>query len=320
MCRKCESLIKAIDRYLEKADDSLADDLDAEGYVESRKTLKTARKIEDEVAEALLEETDLFISEASKAVDLEEFAKQVWPNVKLTDALAKKLESIFVERFTEFMPGIVEVYLQRTDKQLTLESVSKMTTGWIERWSGQLGEIMKLTSHTEIERILTNGLSNGDDIATFTRNILESGIRDEYYRARNVAVTEVLRAHSVAQQEAFMQSPAVSQKLWRHTGSYRNEPRQNHVDMDGQTVNKSEPFTLIGEDGSTYYPMYPRDPALPPSESVNCHCIDEPVVNEEILGLPLEERQALQQAAIDAMDDEWEKELDAANRAKAGIE
>jgi hypothetical protein len=28
----------------------------------------------------------------------------------------------------------------------------------------------------------------------------------------------------------------------------------------------------------------------------------------------------LQQQAIDEMDDEWEKELDAANRAKAGID
>jgi hypothetical protein len=34
----------------------------------------------------------------------------------------------------------------------------------------------------------------------------------------------------------------------------------------------------------------------------------------------LEERQRLQQEAIDAMDDEWEKELDAQNKAKAGID
>ena len=38
------------------------------------------------------------------------------------------------------------------------------------------------------------------------------------------------------------------------------------------------------------------------------------------MGLPLEERQRLQQKAIDEMDDEWEKELDARNKAKAGIE
>ena len=58
---------------------------------------------------------------------------------------------------------------------------------------------------------------------------------------------------------------------------------------------------------------------LPPEESVNCHCICQPVVSEDILGLPLEERQRLQQEAIDKMDDDWERELDARNKAKAGI-
>ena len=180
--------------------------------------------------------------------------------------------------------------------------------------------MMQLTSHKEIESILEKGLKNGSGIAEFTRNILDSGIRDEYYKARRVAVTEVLRAHSVAQQEAFMQSPSVSEKRWRHTGSYRNEPRKNHVEMNGKKVPKEEPFELTGRKGGTYQCMYPRDTILPPEESINCHCICQPVVNEEILGLSLEERQRLQQEAIDTMDDDWEKELDAKNKAKAGIQ
>lgn len=117
-----------------------------------------------------------------------------------------------------------------------------------------------------------------------------------------------------------MQSPAVSEKMWKHTGEYRNEPRQNHVEMDGQRVPVEESFDLVGADGSGYSPMYPRDTSLPPEESINCHCICQPVVNEEILGLPLEERQQLQRQIVEEMDDEWEKELDAANRAKAGID
>ena len=45
----------------------------------------------------------------------------------------------------------------------------------------------------------------------------------------------------------------------------------------------------------------------------------QPVVSEEVLGLSLEERQALQAQAIAEDDDEWEKELDAQNKARAGI-
>lgn len=320
MCMNCAPLIKAIDAYIAKADGDLADALDKEGYAKPKKTLKYAQDIEDGVAEALVEETDYFIAEAEKAVDLETFAKDVWPKVKLKDELKGKLAAVFKENLEKFMPEFIGYYIKQTDKDLKLSQVSRRTTAWVKSWSEELGEIMKLNSHKEIERILEKGLKDGSSIATFTREILDSGIRDEYYKARRVAVTEVLTAHRAAQQEAFMQSPAVSEKMWRHTGEYRNEPRQNHVDMDGQRVPVGEPFELIGADGGTYTPMYPGDPILPPEERINCHCIEQPVVSEEILGLPLEERQRLQQETIDDMDDEWEKELDAKNKAKAGID
>lgn len=320
MCMNCAPLIKAIDAYIAKADGDLADALGKEGYAKPKKTLKYAQDIEDGVAEVLVEETDYFIAEAEKAVDLETFAKDIWPKVKLKDELKGKLAAVFKENLEKFMPEFIGYYIKQTDKDLKLSQVSKRTTAWVKSWSEELGEIMKLNSHKEIERILEKGLKDGSSIATFTREILDSGIRDEYYKARRVAVTEVLTAHRAAQQEAFMQSPAVSEKMWRHTGEYRNEPRQNHVDMDGQRVPVGEPFELIGADGGTYNPMYPGDPILPPEERINCHCIEQPVVSEEILGLPLEERQRLQQEAIDDMDDEWEKELDAKNKAKAGID
>lgn len=320
MCMECAPLIKAIDAYIQKADDGLADALGAEGYIKPKKTLKYAQDIEDSVAEALLEETDYILAEAEKAVDLETFAADIWPGVKLNDAAKSKLATVFAERLGEFLPEYIGYYIAQTDRGLKLTQVSKRTLAWVKSWSKDLGEIMQLNSHKEIERILEKGLAEGSGITEFTRAILDSGIRDEYYKARRVAVTEVLRAHSVAQQEAYMQSPAVSEKMWKHTGEYRNEPRQNHVDMDGQRVPVEEPYELIGADGGTYEPMYPRDPLLPPEESINCHCISQPVVSEEILGLPLEERQRLQQEAIDAMDDEWEKELDAQNKAKAWID
>lgn len=312
--------MKAIDAYLEKADNDLEAELEAEGYQEPKKTLKYAKDLEDEITEALLAETDYFLAAAEKAVDLDTFAKLIWPGIVLNDELREKLAQIFLEYFDSFMPEFVECYIKQTDKDLKLPQVSKRTKAWTKKWSVELAELMQLTSHREIEKILETELENGSSIATFTRDIMESGIRDEYYKARRAALTEVLRAHSVAQQEAFMQSPAVQEKMWRHTGSYRNEPRKNHVDMGGQRVPVSEPFTLDGIKGGTYYPMYPRDTNLPPEESINCHCICQPVVSEEILGLSLEERQKLQQEAIDNMDDEWEKELDAKNKAKAGIE
>jgi len=320
MCVNCRPLIKAIDAYIQKVDNDLSDELEMQGFLESEKTVEYIQDIEDGVAEALLEETDYILSEAEKAIDLETFAEDIWPGVKLNDTVKDKLVTVFTENFDKFMPEFVEYYIAQTDRDLTLLQVSKRTTAWVKNWSKNLGDIMKLNSHNEIERILEKGLKDGKGIAAFTREILDSGIRDEYYKARRVAVTEVLRAHSVAQQEAFMQSPAVTEKMWKHTGSYRNDPRENHVKMNGQHVPVNEPFELEGIKKGTHHPMYPRDTSLPPEESINCHCICQPVVDEDILGLSLEERQRLQQEAIDEMDDEWEKELDAKNKAKAGID
>lgn len=320
MCMNCRPLIKAIDAYLKKADDRLCDELEEQGYAEPEKTVEYIQEIEDGVEEALLEETDYFLAEAEKAVDLETFMKDIWIGVKLNDVLKSKLAIVFAENLEQFMPEFIGYYIAQTDKDLKLEQVSARTTAWVKSWSKELSEMMQLNSHKEIEGILEKGLKKGSGIAEFTRDILDSGIRNEYYKARRVAVTEVLRAHSVAQQEAFMQSPSVSEKMWKHTGSYRNEPRKNHVEMNGKKVPKDERFELTGIKGSIYQCMYPRDTILPPEESINCHCICQPVVDEDILGLSLEERQRLQQEAIDEMDDNWEKELDARNRAKAGME
>lgn len=319
MCIHCNSLIKAIDVYIKKADDNLSDELEAQGYIKSEKTIKYIQEIEDGVVEALLDETDEIIAEAEKAIDLETFAEDVWSKVKLDNTTKVKLIKVFKEKLNKFMPEFIGYYIAQTDKDLKLTQVSERTMAWVEGWSKELGEIMQLNSHKEIEHILEKGLKEGSSIAEFTHEILDSGIRNEYYKARRVAVTEVLTAHRVAQQEAFMQSPVVSEKMWKHTGEYRNEPRQNHVDMDGQRVPVNEPFELIGADGSIYNPMFPGDTILPPEERINCHCIEQPIVSEEILGLSLEERQRLQQQAIDEMDDDWEKELDARNRARSEI-
>ena len=319
MCIHCNSLIKAIDVYIKKADDNLSDELEAQGYIKSEKTIKYIQEIEDGVVEALLDETDEIIAEAEKAIDLETFAEDVWSKVKLDNTTKVKLIKVFKEKLNKFMPEFIGYYIAQTDKDLKLTQVSERTMAWVEGWSKELGEIMQLNSHKEIEHILEKGLIEGSSIAEFTHEILDSGIRNEYYKARRVAVTEVLTAHRAAQQEAFMQSPVVSEKMWKHTGEYRNEPRQNHVDMDGQRVPVNEPFELIGADGSIYNPMFPGDTILPPEERINCHCIEQPIVSEEILGLSLEERQRLQQQAIDEMDDDWEKELDAKNRARSEI-
>lgn len=315
----CAPLIKAIDAYIAKEDGDLAAALAEAGFIDPDATVAEINALEEKVAAALTAETDYLLEALKDTIDLEVFVKEVWPKLKADDAVAQDLFDIFWAELEGYMKPLASGYIAQTDGELTVETVSKRTTAWVKSWSQELADLMKLDGHTMIETILLKGVEEGQSVAEVTQAILDSGIRNEYFRARRVAVTETLRAHSAAAQEAMMQSPAVEEKEWKHTGAYRNAPRQNHVAMNGQRVGKGDTFTLEGADGKTYHPAYPRDSILPAGESVNCHCISQPIVSEEALGLPIEERRRLQAEAIAAMDDDWEKELDAQNKAASGL-
>lgn len=320
MCLQCGPLIKAIDAYLAKEDNDLVEQLTIEGYLEAQASVYTMNEIEELVTALLESNADDLLAELNTAVDLKTFFEDNWPEIKKNSNLAQQLYDVFHDEFTTIMPGYVEAYVKQTDAELQVTTLTKRTTDWIKGWSSKLAELMKLDTDTQIEAVLETGLKDGKSVTEIAAAIADSGIRSPGYRARRAALTEVLRAHGYAQLESYIQSPAVEQKGWRHTGAYRNEPRANHVAMDGVVVGVKETFTLNGQDGGTYYPMGPRDTCLPASESVNCHCILQPVVSAAVLGLPLEERQRLQAEAIAEDDGAWIAELEAKNKAKAGIE
>lgn len=317
MCR-CGDLIKAIDAYIAKADNDLADELEKSGFSEPKKTVENASALEDKLAEILALEKEYFLKKAKTAVSLKQL-KKIWPKIAKEDDADAKLAEAFLKDFTKNIPTLADGYIKVIDPELTVKTITERTTAWAKDWSDELGRLMKLSTKDEIEKLLVDNLENGKSVADFTRALMDEGIRSVRYRARTAALTESLRAHSVAQQEAITQNPAVEDKEWVHTGAYRNKPRENHVDMDGVIVPKNSTFTLIGADGEVYYPMFPRDSCLPVGEVANCHCIHRGIVNESVLGLSLEERKELQKAAIEEDDGAWERELDAKNRAKAGI-
>lgn len=316
MCRYCGSLIKAIDKYIAMADDDLADELEAEGRAEAADSVKMMSDMEDGIAVALVAQTEYFIKKikAQKSVaDL----MDVFDEIKAGDIYCDEIAVVAKKEFVKYIPKMVVSYSADFDSGIKITAVSKRTTAWIDSWSEELADIMKLNSHKEIETILKKALENGDSIPIVTQTILDSGIRDEYYKARRVAMTEMFRAQNVSKYEAMLQSPVVAKKMWRHIDV--GTPRPYHLFMDGMTVDKDRPFTLIGADGETYYPLYPIDPCLPAGEAINCHCIIEEITDESILGLSIEERQQMRDEALAKLDEEWEKEVDDKYRAMAGL-
>ena len=320
----CNELINTINAYIQKADEKLSDALEKAGFVEPKETVEHIEKLEEQLAEIFEEQSaevqELLKKAEENGLELEETVNTQWKDFKSADTIKEKLFHIFVGTFSEYIPELSNIYISKLDSELVVTQITEKTTDWIASWSDELSELMKLSSHEEIESVLDSAFRSGKSIDKLSREILQNGIRDEYYKARRAAITEILRAHSVAREESIQQCPAATDKEWVHTGSYRNEPRENHVKISGQVVAKNQPFTLVGKDGFTYHPQYPRDTSLPAGESINCHCIHRGIASKDVLGLSLEERKKLQQQAIDELDEEWRKEIDGENKARAGID
>lgn len=325
MCTACSKLLNAIDAYIAKADKKLSEELENAGFADSENTVKHIEKLEEQIVEVLKEQSKSFeeLLEAAekKGVSLEEFLEKNWKEFKNRDNIMEKLFPVFFNEYSEYVPALANIYIKQMDSELIVEQITRKTTDWIAQWSYELSDLMHLSSHMEIENVLIKGLKSGKGVGDIARDIQANGIRDEYYKARRAALTETLRAHSFAREDSIWQCPAAEMKEWVHTGEYRNEPRPNHEAINGQIVGKDENFVLIGADGVTYYPIMPKDPALPAAEVINCHCIHRGIASEKILGLSLEERKRLQQQAIEDLESDPDRyaELDEELKNRAGI-
>lgn len=314
-----DPIYDAIDRYLAKADEDLEDELKEEGYAEPKDTVSEMNSLEEEIADILHSQTTALVT-ALKAADGDwDAAQENVSDMIDEDDIAEQVTEVANAMYELNIPKLATVYIQESDGELVVDTLRQRTSEWFASWSEQLGNLMKVNTHKQITDLIQKTIANGDDIATLTRKIMSGGWRTEYYQAKRVAVTEVLRAHSIAKEEAIQQSPVVDMKEWRHTGAHKIKPRPNHVAMDGQMVPKDQSFEMQGKDGGTYYPMFPRDPNLPAGESINCHCIHRGIVNQETLGLSIDERKKMQRAFIDNDDGSWEKEQNEKEKAKAGI-
>lgn len=314
-----DPLIKALDGYIAKADDDLKDQLDDEGFVDADGTVKAESSLEDKLTQILENEQTAIIGILKDSDSIEDAVQKIIDRLGEDATVRDAMEAVFGEEMSSAVEKLASSYLEMLDSELSIDVMSDRTTDWIKSWSSDLADLMHLSTKDGIESTLNTALKDGKSIEKVTSELMDwYGFSRE--RARKTAITEMLTAHSAAANEAFKQSPSVEKKRWRHTGAYKNQPRQNHVAMDGVEVLKNEHFELVGADGNTYYPDYPRDPVLPAAERVNCHCLLQAVVSNDILGLTTEEKKKLQEQAIADDNDDWEKELDAKNKAKAGID
>lgn len=312
-------LLDAIDRYIAKADDDLEKTLTAEGYPGAKRAVELASLLEDAVDGALETDSLEFLERVQEATEVPGFITDVWPGIKNADDLRDALYQIFREQFDEMMKGFTYDWMLAENPVLAGvdEAVTRPAEAFIEGWSGELARIMNLNTKDTMERLLLKAQEKQWSVDKLAEEIGNSGIRNHGYRSRRVALTEMLRVESYAQQETMVQNPLAYKKRWIHTSSAH--PRENHIAMDGQEVYKREFFELTGKDGGTYFVLCPRDTNLPASETVNCHCLMETIANENALGMGKDEMASLRKQYMDEVNaeyDAWEQKF----REDNGIE
>lgn len=105
-------------------------------------------------------------------------------------------------------------------------------------------------------------------------------------RATTIVRTELGRAFSVAANERLREAaeflPGLK-KQWRRSGKIHS--RAHHDAADGQVQPHDKPFVLYGPNGRVEL-MFPRDPAAPAAETINCGCESLPFMESWDVAAP----------------------------------
>lgn len=296
---KVEKLLQSITAIIQKADED-DDDLAAiPSDLEGRdKIIGWINDYEAKVAKMLRKQKRFFIKGVKGYTDqtvqkdvgdltllglLQYVEQNLFPEDSFEEEMSAETQAFLTTTISE-LSGMV---MEAIDKDVAFEQLSGRTVKWIEEWSSGLAEIMRLGSHEGVRDALTAGLEAGEGIPKIVDRLKDLPQFDRV-RARRTAITEILAANSRSQWEAYTQSPAVTGKTWKHSGSKAINPRKAHVQLSGTTIPVDEKFDVNG------YPAdHPRDKDLPAKERVECHCVMSPAVDRSILGISKEEKEAI---------------------------
>ncbi|MCY7500705.1 phage minor head protein [Bacillus pumilus] len=299
---KIDQLIKNINTFVQKAEADEVEELKAAvaDFPELDDIPSLVEDYEKTIARLFRLQRRTFLNFISKddSETLESILAFFNNDLFITDEFAELFGKETAVFLTLTVTQLAEKIMDSIDADVPFKVMSEKTELWIESWSQELAQLMKLNTHTAIEQTLKDGIKEGRSIQE-----IELELKDlpefSRKRARVTAITEVLTASSVAQHESYVQSPAVTAKQWKHSGGKKNQSRESHVQLDGTIIPLDEEFEIPGSGERC---MFPRDTKLSPKERINCHCAVGPVVDPVILGLSAEEKEEIRRRVLQNME------------------
>jgi F like protein len=295
---KIDRAIKSINAIIKADIDKLKEEL--EGIKALDATVDGIEEYEKKISKLLRNQkkhfTDGINEFVAKDATLKDVINYVKQDLFAADEFAKDMDSMTNEFLNVTMTEMCTIIMDSIDKDVEFEVFSNRTTDWIDSWSKALGELMQVNCHKEMNKLFDEALENGDSIQDIVQSLKDFSGFDRK-RAETTAITEILTANSVSTYESYCQSPAVVKKVWFHSGSKNNNPRPDHVALDGTSIELDEYFDVGGEDA-----LYPRDVNLSAKQRVRCHCDLGNEIDEVILKLSKEEKLKLKEEALAEMN------------------
>ena len=174
----CQRLIKAIDRYIEKADNDLSKILDDTGFVNAEDSVDSIADLEDKLAEILTDQTTEIAKTILAAGDLTAALKVV-EEFFAEDETRQRLAEALKEFYEENVPTLSTVYIREAEDDMVVSQIRQRTTSWIRSWSDDLADLMQLTSKKQLETLISGALEKGKGVEDLKRQLTVDGIRNE---------------------------------------------------------------------------------------------------------------------------------------------
>lgn len=153
------------------------------------------------------------------------------------------------------------LHYSNEDDYIKYEDVEVDYTGWLKDYSKQEVKYINNTTRNQVQRIIKNGLANGDNYDKIADDLFKHIDNMSSSRARTIAMTEI---HNAVGKINFLSATYkdMQNKTWNSMEDARVRP--SHVELDGITIPIGEEF----KPGLSY----PGDSNAPSEEILNCRC------------------------------------------------